>query len=61
MIAFHMGKVGKYEPAVATRLRADVADALHRMPQQVLDETLATMDTARSTLLRSLRDTGRTA
>ncbi|CAM5461142.1 glycosyltransferase [Streptomyces tanashiensis] len=31
------------------------------MPQEVLDETLATMDTPRSTLLRSLRDTGRTA
>ncbi|MEF9885879.1 glycosyltransferase family 2 protein [Streptomyces sp. P9-A4] len=61
MIAFHLGKVEKYEPAVAKRLRADVGDALHRMPQQVLDETLATMDTPRSTLLRSLRDTGRTA
>ncbi|MCX4984011.1 glycosyltransferase family 2 protein [Streptomyces sp. NBC_00572] len=61
MIAFHMGKVGTYEPAVAERLRADVRDALHRMPQQVLEETLATMDTPRSTLLRSLRDTVRTA
>lgn len=61
MIAFHMGKVDKYDPAVAKRLRADVRDALHRMPQQVLEETLATMDTPRSTLLRSLRDTVRTA
>ncbi|MFF5425559.1 MULTISPECIES: glycosyltransferase family 2 protein [unclassified Streptomyces] len=61
MIAFHVNKAGRYEPEVARRLRADVADALHRMPQQVLDETLATMDTPRSTLLRSLRDTGRTA
>ncbi|MFG3490872.1 glycosyltransferase family 2 protein [Streptomyces sp. NPDC047972] len=61
MIAFHMGKVGTYEPAVVERLRADVRDALHRMPPQVLEETLATMDTPRSTLLRSLRDTVRTA
>ncbi|WP_030321566.1 glycosyltransferase family 2 protein [Streptomyces flavochromogenes] len=61
MIAFHMGKVGTYEPAVAARLRVDVRDALHRMPQQVLEETLSTMDTTRSTLLRSLRDTVRTA
>ncbi|MFF3841584.1 glycosyltransferase family 2 protein [Streptomyces sp. NPDC001930] len=61
MIAFHMGKVDKYDPAVAERLRVDVRDALHRMPQQVLEETLSTMDTPRSTLLRSLRDTVRTA
>ncbi|MEW1700330.1 glycosyltransferase family 2 protein [Streptomyces sp. NPDC093249] len=61
MIAFHLGKTDVYEPAVARRLRTDVTDALRRMPQQVLDETLATMDTPRSTLLRSLRDTGRTA
>ncbi|RSS37069.1 glycosyltransferase family 2 protein [Streptomyces sp. WAC08241] len=61
MIAFHMGKAEKYDPAVAKRLRADVGDAMRRMPQRVLDETLATMDTRRSTLLRSLRETGRTA
>ncbi|MGW5422378.1 glycosyltransferase family 2 protein [Streptomyces sp. NPDC003943] len=61
MIAFHMAKADQYEPAVAKRLRRDVADALRRMPQQVLDETLATMDTTRSTLLRSLRDTGKAA
>ncbi|MEV5970252.1 glycosyltransferase family 2 protein [Streptomyces sp. NPDC051921] len=61
MIAFHMAKADQYEPAVAKRLRRDVADALRRMPQAVLDETLATMDTPRSTLLRSLRDTGKAA
>ncbi|MFB7373677.1 glycosyltransferase family 2 protein [Streptomyces sp. NPDC056222] len=61
MIAFHMGKADQYEPAVTKRLRQNVTDALRRMPQQVLDETLATMDTARSTLLTSLRATGRTA
>lgn len=61
MIAFHMGKSDQYESAVTRRLRRDVTDALRRMPQQVLDETLATMDTTRSTLLRSLRDTGKAA
>ncbi|MFF8277071.1 glycosyltransferase family 2 protein [Streptomyces lateritius] len=61
MIAFHMGKADQYEPAVTKRLRQNVTDALRRMPQQVLDETLATMDSARATLLRNLRATGRTA
>ncbi|MFJ9580512.1 glycosyltransferase family 2 protein [Streptomyces sp. NPDC101191] len=61
MIAFHMAKADQYEPAVTKRLRRDVSDALRRMPQAVLDETLATMDTPRSTLLRSLRDTGKAA
>ncbi|MFF9148892.1 glycosyltransferase family 2 protein [Streptomyces sp. NPDC055051] len=60
MIAFHVNKAGKYEPEVAARLRTDVADALLRMDQDVLEETLATMDTPRATLLRNLRETGRT-
>ncbi|MFF9195943.1 glycosyltransferase family 2 protein [Streptomyces sp. NPDC014779] len=61
MIAFHMAKADQYEAAVGKRLRRDVTDALRRMPQRVLDETLATMDTPRSTLLKSLRDTGKAA
>ncbi|MFE7772943.1 glycosyltransferase family 2 protein [Streptomyces sp. NPDC057445] len=61
MIAFHMAKADQYEPAVAKRLKHNVADALRRMPQRVLDETLATMDTTRSTLLHRLRDTGKAA
>ncbi|MFD7446122.1 glycosyltransferase family 2 protein [Streptomyces sp. NPDC059909] len=61
MIAFHMAKADQYEPAVAKRLRHAVAEALGRMPQQVLDRTLATMDTKRSTMLQSLRDTRRAA
>ncbi|MFH8727903.1 glycosyltransferase family 2 protein [Streptomyces termitum] len=60
LIAFHTGKAGSYQPEVAERLRTDVTAALRRMPQEVLDETLATMDTPRATLLRSLRETGRT-
>lgn len=61
MIAFHMAKADQYEPAVAKRLRRDVSDALARMPQGVLDETLATMDTTRSTLLQRLRGARRAA
>ncbi|MEU8543295.1 glycosyltransferase family 2 protein [Streptomyces sp. NPDC048717] len=61
MIAFHLAKADQYEAAVGKRLRRDVTDALRRMPQTVLDETLATMDTTRSALLRSLRDTGKAA
>ncbi|WP_351234335.1 glycosyltransferase family 2 protein [Streptomyces sp. NPDC002133] len=61
MIAFHMAKADQYEPAVAKRLRHNVTDALERMPQQVLERTLATMDTRRSTMLQSLRDAGRAA
>ncbi|MEU8519407.1 glycosyltransferase family 2 protein [Streptomyces sp. NBC_01216] len=61
LIAFHMGKADRYEPAVTRRLRRDVSDALRRMPQQVLDATLASMDTPRSTLLRGLRATGKAA
>ncbi|GAA5052380.1 hypothetical protein GCM10023336_21800 [Streptomyces similanensis] len=58
MIAFHMNKADQYETAVARQLRSESAAALHRMPQQVLDETLATLDDERSALLRRLRDTG---
>jgi hypothetical protein len=58
MIAFHMGKADRYESAVAKQLKAESTAALHRMPGDVLDEVLATMDTRRGTLLRRLRDTG---
>ncbi|KPC80169.1 MULTISPECIES: glycosyltransferase family 2 protein [Streptomyces] len=56
MIAFHNEKADAYEPATFRRLRHESAAALHRMPQQVLDQTLTMMDTRRSTLLNRLRD-----
>lgn len=56
MIAFHLGKVDDYEPSAAGRLRREARDALHRMPQHALDETLATIDRTRGRLLGRLRD-----
>ncbi|MBQ1094658.1 glycosyltransferase family 2 protein [Streptomyces sp. b94] len=56
MIAFHIGKVNEYEASAAQRLRREARDALHRMPQHVLDETLRTIDSTRSRLLGRLRD-----
>ncbi|GAA5212892.1 glycosyltransferase family 2 protein [Streptomyces thinghirensis] len=56
MIAFHIGKVNEYEASAAQRLRREARDALHRMPQHVLDETLRTIDSSRSRLLSRLRD-----
>jgi glycosyltransferase involved in cell wall biosynthesis len=56
MIAFHIGKVNEYESSAAQRLRREARDALHRMPQNVLEETLRTIDSTRSRLLSRLRD-----
>ncbi|MFD8431995.1 MULTISPECIES: glycosyltransferase family 2 protein [Streptomyces] len=56
MIAFHLGKVDEYESSAAQRLRREARDALHRMPQHVLEETLRTIDRTRSRLLGRLRD-----
>ncbi|MFE5260140.1 glycosyltransferase family 2 protein [Streptomyces coelicoflavus] len=56
MIAFHLGKVDEYESSAAQRLRREARDALHRMPQHVLEETLRTIDSTRSRLLGRLRD-----
>ncbi|MEU0744347.1 glycosyltransferase family 2 protein [Streptomyces sp. NPDC006134] len=56
MIAFHIGKANEYEASAAQRLRSEARAALHRMPEQVLAETLRTIDTKRSRLLSRLRD-----
>ncbi|CAL9392422.1 putative glycosyltransferase EpsJ [Streptomyces sp. enrichment culture] len=56
MIAFHIGKANEYEASAAQRLRHEARAALHRMPEQVLAETLRTIDTTRSRLLSRLRD-----
>ncbi|WP_226484766.1 glycosyltransferase family 2 protein [Streptomyces parvulus] len=56
MIAFHLGKVDEYESAAAQRLRREARDALHRMPQHVLEETLRNIDRTRGRLLGRLRD-----
>ncbi|MET9254836.1 glycosyltransferase family 2 protein [Streptomyces sp. NPDC003717] len=56
MIAFHVGKADTYEPSAARLLRSEARSALLRMDQQVLDETLSTIDRSRSRLLSRLRD-----
>lgn len=55
MIAYHMGNSVKYESQVRARLKRMSADALRRMPQDVLDKTLLDMDHERARLLRRLR------
>ncbi|MFD3548069.1 glycosyltransferase family 2 protein [Streptomyces sp. NPDC058655] len=55
IIAHHFGSIERYEPAVARKLRIMGAAALDRMPQDVLDHVLDTMDLERSTLLRRVR------
>ncbi|MCB5181735.1 glycosyltransferase family 2 protein [Streptomyces antimicrobicus] len=55
IIAHHHGSIERFEPAVARKLRTMSAQALRRMPQQLLDEALDGMDPGRSALLRRLR------
>jgi glycosyltransferase involved in cell wall biosynthesis len=55
IIAHHLGTKERYEPAVFKRLKTMSADALRRMPQDVLNEALDSMDLERSARLRRLR------
>ncbi|MFF0446949.1 glycosyltransferase family 2 protein [Streptomyces sp. NPDC004609] len=55
MISHHLARVENLEPAVARKLRSTSAAALKRMPQDVLREVLAGMDSERATRLRRLR------
>lgn len=55
IIAHHLGSIERFEPAVAKKLKALSAAALRRMPQDVLDEALDSMDLPRATRLRRLR------
>ncbi|WP_030204066.1 glycosyltransferase family 2 protein [Streptomyces sp. NRRL S-87] len=55
IISHHMGSIERFEPAVARKLRAMSAAALRRMPQDVLDDALDSMDVPRAVLLRRLR------
>ncbi|MFD7993250.1 glycosyltransferase family 2 protein [Streptomyces mexicanus] len=52
IIAHHLGSIERFEPAVARRLKSLSAAALRRMPQDVLDEALDSMDVQRATRLR---------
>ncbi|MEU6312937.1 glycosyltransferase family 2 protein [Streptomyces sp. NPDC047014] len=55
IIAHHFGSLERFEPAVARKLRSMSTAALGRMPQDVLDRVLDTMDADRAALLRRLR------
>jgi glycosyltransferase involved in cell wall biosynthesis len=55
LIAFHAGNASRYGPDTARQFRLRAAGALQRMPPDVLDSTLASMDPGRSRTLRRLR------
>lgn len=55
VISHHISSIERFEPSVARTLKSLSSAALKRMPQQVLDEALDSMDGQRATLLRRLR------
>ncbi|MFJ7148802.1 glycosyltransferase family 2 protein [Streptomyces sp. NPDC100445] len=55
IISHHLGSIERFEPVVAKQLKSLSAAALRRMPQDVLDEALDSMDLQRATRLRRLR------
>ncbi|MFG2885997.1 glycosyltransferase family 2 protein [Streptomyces sp. NPDC048297] len=55
IISHHLGSIERFEPAVAKKLKSMSAAALRRMPQDVLEEALDSMDLQRATKLRRLR------
>jgi glycosyltransferase involved in cell wall biosynthesis len=55
IIAHHLTHSDRFEPAVARRLRALAAAALHRLPSDLVGEALDSMDHPRAARLRRLR------
>lgn len=55
IISHHLGSIERFEPPVARKLKSMSAVALRRMPQDVLDDALDSMDIQRATRLRRLR------
>ncbi|MFI2643052.1 glycosyltransferase family 2 protein [Streptomyces sp. NPDC018610] len=55
IISHHLGSIERFEPAVARKLKSLSAGALRRMPQDVLDAALDSMDLQRASRLRRLR------
>ncbi|MGP3982084.1 glycosyltransferase family 2 protein [Streptomyces sp. KR80] len=55
IIAHHLGNIERFEPPVARKLRSMSAAALKRMPQDVLQDALDSMDYERASRLRRLR------
>ncbi|MDX2648761.1 glycosyltransferase family 2 protein [Streptomyces sp. PA03-1a] len=61
LIAFHMSNVRRYDAGTGRQLKRQSAVALARMPQDVLDRTLAEMDVQRAHVLQRLRADARKA
>lgn len=55
IISHHLGQLDRFEPPVARRLRTESGAALRRLPQDVLEGALGSMDTERASALRKLR------
>ncbi|MFF3764744.1 glycosyltransferase family 2 protein [Streptomyces sp. NPDC001922] len=55
IISHHLAGIERFEPAVARKLRAMSAAALKRMPQDVLQEAIDSMDIQRAARLRRVR------
>lgn len=55
IISHHLGSIERFEPSVARKLKSLSSAALRRMPQDVLDDALDSMDLQRATRLRRLR------
>ncbi|MGV9250966.1 glycosyltransferase family 2 protein [Streptomyces sp. NPDC003697] len=55
VMAHHLGSIERFEPAVARALRSRGAAALRRLPRDLLDDVLDSMDTRRASRLRRLR------
>lgn len=55
IISHHLGSIERFEPSVAKKLKSLSSAALRRMPQDVLDDALDSMDLQRATRLRRLR------
>ncbi|MFG1808941.1 glycosyltransferase family 2 protein [Streptomyces sp. NPDC049040] len=55
LIVFHLDQIDRFEPAMARRLKSSCAAALGRLPKDVLNTVLDSMDIERSTKIRRLR------
>ncbi|MGQ4511965.1 glycosyltransferase [Streptomyces sp. DW26H14] len=55
IITHHLGQIERFEPGVARQLKSMSAAALRRMPQDVLDDTLTSLDHRRAGQLVKLR------
>ncbi|CAM5645766.1 glycosyltransferase family 2 protein [Streptomyces hirsutus] len=55
IISHHLGTIERFEPPVARQLKAMSTAALRRMPQDVLNDALGSMDAERAGRLRRLR------